>query len=128
MMATVPVTYTIDKSLDLVVITATGVITADDLRELQARGRADPEFDPHRPILIDLTGAELQGWTGVETRRIAGGGVNTRRALLVASDLAYGIGRMLQAETQLLGQDNVQVFRDRAAALAWVTGKPATSA
>jgi hypothetical protein len=114
--------YIIDKARGLVIVTATGFVTADDLRDLQVRGKADPDFDPRHPILVDLTAAHLQGWSSIEIRRVAGGGVNTRRALLVAGDLAFGIARMLQAETALLGQENVQVFRDRDVALAWLLG------
>jgi hypothetical protein len=113
-------TYTIDKALGLVTVIGAGVVTTADLRDLQQRGRADPDFDPKCPILLDLTGADLQGWSSVEVRAIVARGVNTRRALLVSTDLGYGIGRMLQAETGLIGQRNVQVFRDRNAALAWL--------
>jgi hypothetical protein len=113
-------TYTIDKARGLVTVLGTGVVTTADLRDLQQRGRADPEFDPTHRILLDLTAADLQGWTSNDVRAIAGRGVNTRRAILVSTDLGYGTGRMLQAETGMLGQRNVQVFRDRAAALSWL--------
>jgi hypothetical protein len=115
-------TYTIDKARNLVVLTGTGTVTVTEFRELQKRGRADRDFDPSRPILLDLAAADLREWTSAEVRALAAGGVNVRRAILVAGDLSYGLGRMLQAESGMLGQENVRVFRERdgAEALAWV--------
>jgi len=48
-------------------------------------------------------------------------------ALVVSSDVAYGMARMYMALTEV-GHPNTQVFRDCEEALSWLTSQPAAPA
>jgi hypothetical protein len=119
------ITYTIDTELKLVTTTATGAITLAEYQSYLDRRQADPAYDPKMCGIFDARGAKL-AFTAADMREMADIVKDhlpdscTRRAIVVSSDLDFGLARMFQA----LADDRrltYGVFKDFDKALAWAT-------
>ncbi|UCG50517.1 MAG: hypothetical protein JSW58_09920 [Candidatus Latescibacterota bacterium] len=87
-----------------------------------------PDAQPNMNALWDLRDADVSSFSSPAVERLAefvstqwGTGGKSRAALVVLQDLAFGLSRMYEI---LLGgrtSSDVQVFRDYAEALEWVT-------
>jgi len=121
-----PTTYRLDLVNRVVYSRAWGV-TRDGEFEAHSRSlRADRRFAPDFRQLQDLVDVTEPRVTAAGLRRVAElnpFGKNARRAVLVASDIAFGFARMHEMMRGDAG-DDLKVFRDRAEALAWL-GLPA---
>lgn len=127
-----PIETSVDREREMTVHRCTGrVVVAEVLAALDAFYGSDELPDR---VLWDLRGAEVTGLDGRDLRRIAthparfgpeGRVRRGRRALLVDSDVAYGLARMLDSYKQLeSGLDGYQTmgFRDVEQALLWLAG------
>jgi hypothetical protein len=118
-----PITYTIDLARRLVRLRIWGVLTPDELRDTYARIAADPDFDPCFWQLTDARDLVRVAASAGEVREAAEGRVftaGTRRAIVASTDYQFGMARMFSSFASGIEQD-VQVFRDLAAAEAWLT-------
>jgi hypothetical protein len=119
--------YRIDKKSRLVLSTGSGVFTmADALAAHQDKLLHDPDFAPDFCQLWDLSLVTEAQLTSDDLRRLARRSVfspDSRRAVLVSSDLAFGLSRMFVIFRQMLGETGIRVFRDRGEALDWVLAK-----
>jgi hypothetical protein len=117
-----PATYRLDLGNRVVWSRGWGVVTDE---ELQAHSRAlgaDPRFEPSFRQLQDLTdvGEPIVTPTGLRIlAQLNPFGKNARRAVLVADDVTFGLARMHEMLRGASG-DELQVFRDRAAAVEWL--------
>lgn len=122
-----PASYRIDKQHRLIVSTASGVLTLDDMLQHQQQLLQDNDFDPSFSQLIDLDDVTQVAVATDDVRRIAEKSVfvpGTRRALVAQkSDVAFGLSRMFETLRNLKGDQGVRVFRDREQALAWLFAK-----
>jgi len=121
-----PVSYEIDKEECLIVCTATGVCTLADVVRFREQLRADPDFDPTFCQLVDATGMTRAEVSPEQVRSLAEQSpfsVNSRRALVAGNDLGFGLLRVYEIVRGLRGDTQVQVFRNRAAALEWLLEK-----
>jgi hypothetical protein len=118
-----PVSYRIFGSNDFVVSTALGRITDGELLDHQKSLLGDQDFDPSYPQLDDYRDADMdQVSTGCIQTLARTSGTSRRRskrALVVGSEIAYGLARMLQALREGSRQE-IQVFRDLDRALGWL--------
>jgi hypothetical protein len=115
----------IDPRKRVVTLRVSGELDDSGLLRLADELRKDPEVQPDFSLLIDLTGAS--------GRQVTSGGVRTlvseplvlsptsRRAVVVPSDLGYGMARMYELQREKGGA--TRVFRDFDEALRWVTGE-----
>jgi len=120
----VPSDYRIARSERVVYARAWGVFTNDELADTRAALEKDPAFDPAFALLIDLTGVTELRLTSPALLTLAMTSLfatTVRRAIVVSSDVAYGMARMFAMLSSR--EDMVQVFRDRAEALAWMVGR-----
>lgn len=118
-----PVSYRIDTARDLVVSVASGVVTDDDLLEHQQRLREDPAFQPSFRQLFDFRQGTTNQVSGRGVRQLAiapAFGKGSKRALLVPDDAAFGLARMFQTLRDESENEAIAIFRDEAAALAWL--------
>jgi hypothetical protein len=121
--ARMPATYEIDKERRLVVSTATGPFAMADGLAHQERLRKDPDFDPGFSQLMDLTAVTEYEIGVAEIQVLAQRGLFSsvsRRAIVVQSDLGYGLARMFEMFRENAGELGIRVFRDREEALDWV--------
>jgi len=124
-----PSSYKIDKSRRLVSSEASGLVTMADLMAHQDKLASDPDFAADYSQLYDLTRVSTVNLTTNELRRLAQRSVflpTTRRAMLVSTDLVFGLARMFEIYREILGETGIRVFRDHDEALAWVLGKSAS--
>jgi hypothetical protein len=120
--STVPEAYEIDQSRELVISRAWKTVTDRELRKHFERLGTDRKFDPSYRQLIDLRGVENFTLTtavmlGTALAHVFRSGVP--RAILVNSDAQYNLARLFAAYSEADGQ-NVQVFREPAAAKEWL--------
>lgn len=119
------VTRSIDTDKRIAIATVTGEITVAEVRADMARLATKPGNVPDMPGIVDMRGATA-GLTSDELRQIAEVIKNSpkavngaRRALLVGSDLMYGLYRMFAAFASD-GTTEFRVFRDEKLAWAWI--------
>jgi hypothetical protein len=121
-----PISYRIDPEHRLVVTTASGILTDDDILELKRRLAADPEFMAGMRELSDVRAVtELQVSTDGVRRMVAmdESPSSTPRgyklAIVAGTDAAFGMARMYQMFTER-NLPHVAVFRDYDKARRWL--------
>ena len=117
-----PASYTIDHADRVVRTDSWGILTDSEILDLYARLAADPEFDPAYKQLCDLHKVAQIAASSETLRELANASIfdkGTRRAIVVANDLDYGLARMFQTYCDLAGVA-IEIFREREAAVAWL--------
>jgi len=117
-----PATYRLDLGNRVVWSRAWGALTDEELQAHSRALRADPRFEPSFRQLQDLTDVGEPRVTPkglLVLAQINPFGEHARRAVLVATDIIFGLARMHEMLRGEAG-DELQVFRDRAAALEWL--------
>jgi hypothetical protein len=121
-----PAYFKIDKERRLVMSTAAGVLTLADALTHQESLLRDPDFDPSFSQLIDFTHVTNVEFEAEGVRRLAQKAIfspDSRRAILVASDLVFGFSRMFEIYREAAGEKGIHVFRNLDDALEWVLAK-----
>jgi hypothetical protein len=121
-----PTFYKIDKDRKLVMSTGSGVLTLADALAHQEKLSKEPDFDPSFSQLVDLTQVTNLEFSSVDVRRLAqksSFSPTSRRAVLVGSDIVYGLSRMYEAFRSISGEKGIRIFRDLNEALEWVLSK-----
>ena len=115
--------YRIDTSLGVVFTTADGVLTAEDVERHRETLRQDPDFDPGFNQLIDLRDVVEFGISAGDIAKVSRNqklfGKGSRRAIVTATDLSFGLARMFEMHTDV-DSGEVRVFRDVAEARRWL--------
>ncbi|MFI5281286.1 MAG: hypothetical protein ACHQU1_12390 [Gemmatimonadales bacterium] len=117
-----PAAYTIDESRSIVLSRAWGVVTDGDLFAHARTLAADPRFRPHFRHFSDFRDSTRTDITRTGLRHHSNlnpFGQGARRAIVVGSDVVYGMGRMYQVMRAEDG-DELEVFRDADLAFDWL--------
>jgi len=117
-----PVSYTIDIALALVLSHAWGVVTGAELIAHAHALAADPRFHPALRQLSDLRDAtldEIDRATVILVASLSPFGQGARRAIVVPGDLAYGLSRMFEMLRER-SQDEIYVCRSLTEACTWL--------
>jgi len=119
------ISRTIDAAKHIVYATVTGEITVAEVRADLMRVASQKDHQPTLPGIIDMRRATTH-ITTEEIQQIAGFVTahpkvvrSTRRALLVETDVMFGLYRMFTAYAGN-GSVEFEVFRDERKALEWV--------
>jgi hypothetical protein len=107
----------------LIVTTAEGRVTFDDIRAHQARLPADPDFDASFDQLIDMTAATKFEISADQARILAKRRIlspESRRAFVATKPHIFGLGRMMEIYREGPGYADVQVFYSMDEALEWL--------
>jgi len=118
-----PTEYQIDRTQELVLSRAWGVLNRDDLFDHGQRLRADPDFKPHYRQLWDFTEITKSELSYAELAVIAKVSIfapTSRRAILAPVDVVFGMARMFQMLKESEGETGIRVFRQRSEALRWL--------
>lgn len=116
------ITYTIDR--DVLIIDQNGVTDPADIRQVLKQALADPRLAGGSHLLWDATEAPAQA-SADKMRSLIGGRwdrsspLSNRIAMLVTTDLQYGLSRMFSAHADEAGY-RVEVFCDKDDALQWL--------
>lgn len=119
-----PVSFSFDGRI--VVMRGAGEYTVDDLKRTILQARGHPDCPPAPLMMFDLTdSASLGGRTAADVKQMAAflgrerERFGAKLAMVVASDVAYGLMRMGAAHAEA-GGVHPAVFRDREAARGWL--------
>jgi hypothetical protein len=118
-----PENYHIDREQRHVWSKCWGVLSDDDLLNHQARLKADPDFHASYSQMVDTTEVTEVTLTAKVVQQVAQNSIfapESKRVFLVVKNIIFGLGRMFQLYVNIKGQNNIQVHRDRAKALAWL--------
>ena len=118
------ITYLIDSSEGIVVVTATGPTSTMDVAHSQALLRENPSFRPTYHELFDFRGATPTDIYGSQVEALlhsAPFDVSARRAYVASPGVGYGLGRIAEA----VATDHLQLrlFEDVEAARHWLLGE-----
>ncbi|HXJ06488.1 MAG TPA: hypothetical protein VNH65_15395 [Candidatus Acidoferrum sp.] len=125
-----PTFYKVDKERKIILTTGTGVFNRGEALAHQARLLSDPDFDPNYSQLIDFMQITHFDLNAEDVRQMAHRNVfspDSRRAILVPNELAYGIGRMFEILRESAGERGIRIFRKLEEALDWVLSKQEAS-
>jgi hypothetical protein len=114
--------YRIDLARGLVITLGSDTLTGQDLLGHTGKLAKDPQFRADMREFLDLRGVtklEIAGSTVRALARLNPFGAGARRALLVGSDVAFGMARMYQTFRDT-SPDELEVFRDLDPALEWL--------
>jgi len=116
-----PISNHIDVARGTVSSTFSGAVTVEEVRALAEALRDDPDFRPDLNQMIDLRATEVAISTDdiKGLARISPFGEGSRRALVVASDVLFGLSRICEIWGEESGAE-VDVFKDYQEAMAWL--------
>ena len=120
-----PITYSIDADLGVILEAWQGDVTAADLRRYWEAYLADPQVTALRRTLVDLREARIL-FTGMELSDLvwdvvkpALGAQRWTTAIVVARMVQFGVSRQYQVFAQAYSRD--AIFEDYGEALRWLT-------
>ncbi len=121
-----PMSYSIDPEARLVRIVGSGRLTDDEMVQCVSALRADPKLEPDMSTLSDMRDIEVAFTPeGVERMVDAMEATAERRsqaraAIVVGSDVAFGMGRMFEMQSEERTAPSFRIFRDMDAAREWL--------
>ncbi len=121
-----PIDYQIDKARKLIVSTAKGRLTGEELLNSQLAARDDPDYDVSFWHLHDLREADVAKVLPDCIRSLAKNAAirsGIRSAIVVRGQLAYGLARMFGTLRES-SEEQVRVFRDLDSARTWLKRVP----
>ena len=124
-----PVQFEIDVTRSLVLTRVADAVSAADLAAYQVALAAHAQFSPHFDLLIEFRPSVLFDGTGEDVKRLAQQTPfksDSKRAFVVADDVNFGLSRMAQEYSDMIGS-HVEVFWDRESAMDWLDRKPAVA-
>ena len=105
----------------------TGVFDAEQMIEAISAVYRSDEVPIHAHVLWDLTAADMSNVTAAEVRRGAEFGRGAweenpgyRIAIVVASDLSFGLTRMFEQIFGIFDEQSICIFRRREEAESWL--------
>ena len=125
-----PVSYKIDKQRRLIITTCLEQVTLAEGLAHQDKLLKDPDFDHSFSQLMDCTRVNFSGFAGNDIRKLAERNVfsaQSRRAIVVSSNLDYGFGRMFEMLRESAGEHGIRIFRDLDEAVDWLLSKTMTA-
>ena len=121
-----PVDRQIDAGNRVVTLAVSGELSDEDLLSLSEEIRTAPEVESDFGLVIDLQNAVGRKVTTEVVHALAGGPLvlspDSRRAVVVPSELGFGMARMYQILRDKGSGGDIRVFRDIEEARRWVTG------
>src|ERR1700685_465567 len=118
-----PAFYHIDKERKLVMSTASGVLTRNDISTHMMNLLKDPDFNPAFSQLADFTHMTGREFTADDIRDFARTNVfspNSRRAFIVADDETESLAEMFAILRDVAGERGIRVFRTLDEGIDWI--------
>jgi len=121
-----PITYVIDESSGVVLTTASGVLTDQELLEHKRKLTSDSKFRPGMVELSDIRAITKLAVTNAGIAQFVSQDASDKAALeghklaiVVSDDLAFGMARMYEMMTSM-NIPGVRIFRDINEARSWL--------
>ena len=128
-----PIHVELQPERNLCIVVFTGAVTDEEMLEVYRQTYLGPEWVPGMQELVDLGGADLSALTTGGLERLSQfamsvfetrGPFEMRTAIYAPQDLPFGLARQYQVMVDD-SPEQLRVFRDRSAALAWLLASPA---
>lgn len=121
----------IDRDRRLATVVVSGSCTVEDMRTVQRAVAAAPGFEPGFSQLGDFSA--VTDFNGsvldlISLARSAPFAPDAIRAYVATPAWAFGMLRKYTLASETIGRGGVQVFHDRASALAWIEARVAERA
>jgi len=117
-----PIDYLVDTEHRVVFTVALGAFSVGDAINHMDRLRADARFSPAFNQIADFDDVDEVLLSGLDVRTFAQQTVFSpvsRRALVVAKPIGYGLGRMFTTLRELAGEPHLAIVRTLAEAADW---------
>jgi hypothetical protein len=123
-----PISYAVDAEHMTVRLTASNPLTTADFDSYYRVSRLDSRVSPDMDRIVDFRGiGSMPACADVvrvaRSRREAPIGPHARVAVIVDSDLAYGVSMQFAAHAGML-DDQLHAFRSESEAAAWIDHRP----
>ncbi len=118
-----PCEFLIDTDRRLVISRGTGTFCYADFLEHMEKLGLDPRFRPEFDHVVDCREFERFDLTTTQIREMGGQSLfaaTSKRALVVSSDLHFGLARMFATYREVNSGQVTMVFRDMPEATAWL--------
>ncbi len=120
-----PFSYVVYPEKRLVITTASGRVTRDEIQECHNQAATDPEFNPEFDHLADLRDVSDFEMSLDEFKMLARRKIfepSARRALVARQPHIFGMGRLWEAYSEMSDEmpPNIRVFYDLPSALRWL--------
>jgi hypothetical protein len=118
-----PMFYHIDKARKLVMTSASGVVSRDDVNDHFQKLQNDPDFQPQFSELGDFTHLTRIDLTAEDIRDFARTDIfssRSRRAVVVGDDTAAVLAEMFTLLRQVAGERGIRVFRKLEDGIDWI--------
>jgi hypothetical protein len=120
--------FTVEYIDGMFICTASGKAEAGDAAKVMEAMLSHPEWKPGTPRCYDVSKLDTDSLTVKEMRRIAGfASIHKKElgggkiAMVASRNLEYGFARMLSVLVTSFGESDLEVFRTREEALAWLS-------
>ena len=124
------ITTEIDRESGLRTHVVKGRLTREDLLGSLDKVYSMPDYDPAMNVLWDFRDADFSLLVSPQIQQVRdfvisnwGTGGNSRAAMVVSSEDAFGLMRMFEFYLKQKSDSDIQVFRDYDRARAWIMGK-----
>ena len=125
-----PVETIIDTSRNIIIRTATGLLTLEEAQQAFVSLLSHPDFKQDMHVIWDMNEADISHLTSDQFMTMIefiqhhtdSRGDNYKIALIASSDLTYGMSRMFESHGYKLPV-SIRVFRELAQAYSWIEGK-----
>jgi hypothetical protein len=118
-----PCEFFIDTERRLVISRGTGTFRYSDFLEHLETLRPDPRFRPEFDHVVDCRKFELFDVSAAQIQDMGSQSIfaaKSRRALVVSSDLHFGLGRMFATHRETKCGQTTMVFREMCEATTWL--------
>ena len=123
-------TYTIEKTRNLVHIIGTGIVTDEEMLGCVTKLRSDPNLEPNmntlsdmRNITVAFTSEGIRSMIHVMDSTSAGRG-NAKVAIVVSTDSAFSMGRMFELRADDREDSAIRIFKAEDEAHDWLESAP----
>jgi hypothetical protein len=119
-----PADFFIDRERRIVFSKAVGACGRADILDHMDRSQRHPDFHREMEQLFDFREVTKAMLSEEDVRLLASRNIfsgQSRRALVVSSDVQFGLGRMFETYREGAGEHGITIFREMADALSWLS-------
>jgi hypothetical protein len=118
-----PATYLISQEHRTVFSFGTGLLTLEILNDHLNRLKVDPDFQPDFCQIVEMREIDTVQISIAQVDQFASRSLfspSSRRAVVVGSELLFGLARMFATLRAMEGEPNIRVCRDLTEAAEWI--------
>jgi hypothetical protein len=119
-----PLSYAVYREHCLVIITGSGRVTWDEIKERQDQIKSDPDFNPEFNEIVDLRAVTALDMSSEHAQVLARRmlfSFASKRAFVAADPVVFGVARTWENFTHISDNPSqIRLFNDLPSALKWL--------